>query len=165
MMPYSAALNSSKISKWLYFIDSMGGGAWLFLVGGVICLVNSVDPPAQLTSVVAFHLSSCQSPRVQRQHLSGGMYVYVCVVPFDHRSCAHAFSTVLSRVTVGKISPPNNFSQSLAAGLPSLPLIDPGLGGSSNRTASQAVIRYFSIKEQKITNTQRYTDRTKNAEK
>ncbi|CAG8733501.1 11666_t:CDS:2 [Cetraspora pellucida] len=23
------------------FLDSMGGGAWPFLVGGVICLVNS----------------------------------------------------------------------------------------------------------------------------
>ncbi len=25
------------------FLDSMGGGAWSFLVGGVICLVNSVN--------------------------------------------------------------------------------------------------------------------------
>ena len=25
------------------FLDSMGGGAWPFLVGGVICLVNSVN--------------------------------------------------------------------------------------------------------------------------
>ena len=24
-----------------FFLDSMGGGAWPFLVGGVICLVNS----------------------------------------------------------------------------------------------------------------------------
>ena len=24
-------------------LDSMGGGAWPFLVGGVICLVNSVN--------------------------------------------------------------------------------------------------------------------------
>ena len=25
------------------FLDSMGGGAWPFLVGGVICLVDSVN--------------------------------------------------------------------------------------------------------------------------
>ena len=25
------------------FLNSMGGGAWPFLVGGVICLVNSVN--------------------------------------------------------------------------------------------------------------------------
>ena len=25
------------------FLDSMGSGAWPFLVGGVICLVNSVN--------------------------------------------------------------------------------------------------------------------------
>ena len=25
------------------FLDSMGGGAWPFLVGGAICLVNSVN--------------------------------------------------------------------------------------------------------------------------
>jgi hypothetical protein len=25
------------------FLDFMGGGAWPFLVGGVICLVNSVN--------------------------------------------------------------------------------------------------------------------------
>ena len=25
------------------FLDSMGGGAWSFLVGGAICLVNSVN--------------------------------------------------------------------------------------------------------------------------
>ena len=27
----------------LLFLDSVGGGAWLLLVGGVICLVNSVN--------------------------------------------------------------------------------------------------------------------------
>ena len=26
-----------------FFLDSVGGGAWPFLVGGVICLVNSVN--------------------------------------------------------------------------------------------------------------------------
>ena len=31
-------MNSNKL-----FLDSMGGGAWPFLVGGVICLVNSVN--------------------------------------------------------------------------------------------------------------------------
>ena len=27
----------------IVFLDYMGGGAWPFLVGGVICLVNSVN--------------------------------------------------------------------------------------------------------------------------
>jgi hypothetical protein len=29
------------LTDWELFLDSMGGGAWPFLVGGVICLVNS----------------------------------------------------------------------------------------------------------------------------
>ncbi len=32
-----------RIDRLKIFLDSMGGGAWPFLVGGVICLVNSVD--------------------------------------------------------------------------------------------------------------------------
>ena len=31
------------LTAWQRFLDSMGGGAWPFLVGGVICLVNSVN--------------------------------------------------------------------------------------------------------------------------
>lgn len=36
------------------FFDSVGGGAWSFLVGGVICLVNSDNKrdPGMLTSYV-----------------------------------------------------------------------------------------------------------------
>ncbi len=30
-----------RIDRLKIFLDSMGGGAWPFLVGGVICLVNS----------------------------------------------------------------------------------------------------------------------------
>ena len=30
-----------RIDRFQLFLDSMGGGAWPFLVGGVICLVNS----------------------------------------------------------------------------------------------------------------------------
>ena len=30
-----------RIDRLEIFLDSMGGGAWPFLVGGVICLVNS----------------------------------------------------------------------------------------------------------------------------
>ena len=30
-----------RIDRLKLFLDSMGGGAWPFLVGGVICLVNS----------------------------------------------------------------------------------------------------------------------------
>ncbi len=32
-----------RIDSLKNFLDSMGGGAWPFLVGGVICLVNSVN--------------------------------------------------------------------------------------------------------------------------
>ena len=32
-----------RIDRWKIFLDSTGGGAWPFLVGGVICLVNSVN--------------------------------------------------------------------------------------------------------------------------
>ncbi len=32
-----------RIDRLNIFLDSMGGGAWPFLVGGVICLVNSVN--------------------------------------------------------------------------------------------------------------------------
>ena len=31
------------IDRLKIFLNSMGGGAWPFLVGGVICLVNSVN--------------------------------------------------------------------------------------------------------------------------
>ncbi len=32
-----------RIDRLKFFLDPMGGGAWPFLVGGVICLVNSVN--------------------------------------------------------------------------------------------------------------------------
>ncbi len=32
-----------RIDRLQIFLDSMDGGAWPFLVGGVICLVNSVN--------------------------------------------------------------------------------------------------------------------------
>lgn len=32
-----------RIDRLKFFLDSMGGGAWPFLVGGVIRLVNSVN--------------------------------------------------------------------------------------------------------------------------
>ena len=42
-----------RIDRLKIFLDSMGGGAWPFLVGGVICLVNSVNErdPRLLNSV------------------------------------------------------------------------------------------------------------------
>ena len=39
------------------FLDSMGGGAWPFLVGGVICLVNSVNE-RDLNLLIMFRQSS-----------------------------------------------------------------------------------------------------------
>ena len=32
-----------RLTDWLVFLHFMGGGAWPFLVGEVICLVNSVN--------------------------------------------------------------------------------------------------------------------------
>ena len=32
-----------RIDRLRALLDSMGGGTWAFLVGGVICLVNSVN--------------------------------------------------------------------------------------------------------------------------
>ncbi len=32
-----------RIDRLKIFLDSMGGGAWPFLVGGMNCLVNSVN--------------------------------------------------------------------------------------------------------------------------
>ena len=39
MRPFHKSGFVARIS----FLDSMGGGAWPFLVGGAICLVNSVN--------------------------------------------------------------------------------------------------------------------------
>ena len=36
-------LPSSAGGRAFYFLDSMGGGAWPILVGGMICLVDSVN--------------------------------------------------------------------------------------------------------------------------
>ena len=46
-----------RIDRLKIFLDSMGGGAWPFLVGGVICLVNSVNErdPSLLISVRNFN--------------------------------------------------------------------------------------------------------------
>ena len=47
-----------RIDRLKIFLDSMGGGAWPFLVGGVICLVNSVnerDPRLLNSSRNEFH--------------------------------------------------------------------------------------------------------------
>ena len=44
------------LTDWSLFLDSVGGGAWPFLVGGVICLVNAksvIDSPSSLSP--SFH--------------------------------------------------------------------------------------------------------------
>ena len=45
-----------RIDRLKIFLDSVGGGAWPFLVGGVICLVNSDNErdSVLLTSVCFF---------------------------------------------------------------------------------------------------------------
>jgi hypothetical protein len=42
-----------RIDRLKIFLDSMGGGAWPFLVGGVICLVNSVFVSGKQSAVYA----------------------------------------------------------------------------------------------------------------
>ncbi len=48
-----------RIDRLELFLDSMGGGAWPFLVGGVICLVNSVNErdPCLLNSPASSELA------------------------------------------------------------------------------------------------------------
>ena len=54
-----------RIDRLKFFLDSMGGGAWPFLVGGVICLVNSVNE-RDLDL-----LNSSGNPRIVRRLLRG----------------------------------------------------------------------------------------------
>ncbi len=54
-----------RIDRLKIFLDSMGGGAWPFLVGGVICLVNSVNE-RDLDL-----LNSSANPRVRMRLLRG----------------------------------------------------------------------------------------------
>ena len=63
-----------RIDRLKIFLDSMGGGAWPFLVGGVICLVNSVNE-RDLSLLTSDALSRKGSPllrgtiRVQRMEV------------------------------------------------------------------------------------------------
>ena len=47
-----------RIDRLKIFLDSMGGGAWPFLVGGVICLVNS-DNERDLRLLNSHAVPSC----------------------------------------------------------------------------------------------------------
>ena len=50
-----------RIDRLKIFLDSMGGGAWPFLVGGVICLVNSVNErDLDLLNSYSYSLDSAQ---------------------------------------------------------------------------------------------------------
>ena len=51
-----------RIDRWKLFLDLEGGGAWPFLVGGVICLVNSVNERDLLTVVGCALLCECCMP-------------------------------------------------------------------------------------------------------
>ncbi len=50
-----------RIDRLKIFLDSMGGGAWPFLVGGLICLVNSDNERdlSLLNSGRQFRLAAC----------------------------------------------------------------------------------------------------------
>jgi hypothetical protein len=48
-----------RIDRWKIFLDLEGGGAWPFLVGGVICLVNSVNERDLVAMVVSPYIRIC----------------------------------------------------------------------------------------------------------
>ena len=50
-----------RIDRLKIFLDSMGGGAWPFLVGGVICQVNSVNERDLILLNSATYLRICSS--------------------------------------------------------------------------------------------------------
>ena len=61
-----------RIDRLKIFLDSMGGGAWPFLVGGVICLVNSVNErDLSLLTSNAYPLLSPPSAAVDVLYLRG----------------------------------------------------------------------------------------------
>ena len=51
-----------RIDRWKIFLDLEGGGAWPFLVGGVICLVNSVNERDLVAMVGADYISIFSRP-------------------------------------------------------------------------------------------------------
>ena len=69
-----------RIDRLKIFLDSMGGGAWPFLVGGVICLVNSVNE-RDLDL-----LNSSSYPRIVWHFLEGLSAVYPMEVRGNNRS-------------------------------------------------------------------------------
>ena len=56
-----------RIDRWKLFLDLEGGGAWPFLVGGVICLVNSVNE-RDLVAVVGRTIDSLDRSFVPPRH-------------------------------------------------------------------------------------------------
>ena len=48
-----------RIDRWKIFLDLEGGGAWPFLVGGVICLVNSVNERDLVAMVCGPYIRIC----------------------------------------------------------------------------------------------------------
>ena len=61
-----------RIDRLKIFLDSMGGGAWPFLVGGVICLVNSVNErDLSLLTSNAYPLLALPSDAVTLWYLRG----------------------------------------------------------------------------------------------
>ncbi len=69
-----------RIDRLKILLDSMGGGAWPFLVGGVICLVNSVNE-RDLDL-----LNSSANPRVRMRLLRGTIGLQPVEVRGNNRS-------------------------------------------------------------------------------
>ena len=54
------ARTQKGLTEWWLFLDTVGGGAWPFLVGGVICLVNSVNERDYLLLIsIIIYLEFC----------------------------------------------------------------------------------------------------------
>ena len=68
------------LTVWKHFLDFMGGGAWPFLVGGVICLVDS-DNERDGGSLLA-----CPVTHVTRRLLYSTTWYYQGEAPRNNRS-------------------------------------------------------------------------------
>ena len=80
------------LSDWLFFLDPLNGGAWPLLVGGVICLVDSVngrDPSCPVGTRIVFEDSNPPSTCLGGPS-SGGSFSAGFLVPRQVRFWATA---------------------------------------------------------------------------
>ena len=70
----------------------MGGGAWPFLVSGVICLVNSDNErdPSHLNSSINFYVDKCFLEEQCGMNTTGKWGYNRSVMPLDVLGCTRA---------------------------------------------------------------------------